>query len=323
MLPDPPGFSSCGEYVEASISTWLQLGGRRVDSSASYHNQLYTGIAMAASGIPRADLFLTSKVGPFLAMGGAEAELQFAHTLGVMNTTYVDLVLIHWPTCASGGGCSGAPTSEPTCQAGTAGYDERACRLATWRALVAIWGRGGARAIGVSNYNQTHLQEIMDAGLPLPAVNQLPFNLYHSGDLGNGLFDFMRAHNVRVCVCGGGGRAPLPPPAHAACRARSSPPPLRPRAQITYNTYSPFAVPDRRSYKPPMARTPLEDPVLAGIAAAHGTSPAQATLAWQWARGMVFNPRSQNAAHMLQNLAFEGILLSEAEVAALDARPQY
>ena len=81
-------------------------------------------------------------------------------------------------------------------------------------------------------------------------------------------------------------------------------------------------MPDRRSYKPPMARTPLEDHVLAGIAAAHGTSPAQVTLAWQYARGMVFNPRSQNAAHMLQNLAFE-MELSEAEVVALDARPQY
>ena len=206
VLPDPPGFSSCGGYVEAAISTWLQLGGRRVDSSASYHNQLYTGIAMAASGVPRAELFLTSKVGPFLALGGAEAEQQFAHTLRVVNTSYVDLLLIHWPTCASGGGCAGTPTTEPACQAGAAGYDERACRLATWRALVAIWGRGGARAIGVSNYNQTHLQEIMDAGLPLPAVNQVPFNLYHSGDLRNGLFDFMREHNVSVC---GGG----PPPA--------------------------------------------------------------------------------------------------------------
>ena len=67
--PNPVNFSGCGEYVEASMTTWLQLGGRRLDNSASYHNQQYVGISMSASGLPRESIFLTSKVGPYLPMG--------------------------------------------------------------------------------------------------------------------------------------------------------------------------------------------------------------------------------------------------------------
>jgi 2,5-diketo-D-gluconate reductase A len=285
-LPEPANFSSCGPYVEASMATWLQLGGSRLDNSASYHNQLYVGTAMAASGLPRSSLFLTSKVGPYLALGGAEAKAQFQRTLSTTGAGYVDLLLIHWPDCTSGGGCSDTPTSEPACQFSAPTYDERACRLATWKALVEIWQAGGARAIGVSNYNTTHLQEIIDSGMPLPAVNQVPFNLYHSRDL-EALLPFMAQH------------------------------------KILYNGYSPFGVPDRRSYKPPMAASMLQDPVLLQVAAAHQRSPAEVTLAWQWAHGIVVNPRSQNAAHMLQNLGFWDISLSAAEVAALDSRPQY
>jgi diketogulonate reductase-like aldo/keto reductase len=55
-------------------------------------------------------------------------------------------------------------------------YNETQCRLSTWNAMVTIFHSGRARSIGVSNYNITHLQEIVDAGLPLPSINQCPFN---------------------------------------------------------------------------------------------------------------------------------------------------
>eukprot|EP00729_Bicosta_minor_P002069 gene2069-18842_t len=82
---------------------------------------------------------------------------------------YIDLLLIHWPT-------SGKNSSEPKCQPKGDEYDATECRLITWKALVKNWKAGKAKAIGVSNFNMEHLQEIIDAKLPLPAVNQIPVN---------------------------------------------------------------------------------------------------------------------------------------------------
>ena len=193
-FPNPLNFSSCAEYVDAAVSTWLQLGGTRVDNSNSYHNQYYVAEAMRASGLPRSQLFLTSKVGPYLPLGHAEALSQFATTLRVTALSYVDLLLVHWPTCTAEG-CEA--TTEPSCNYKAPTYDAKACRLQTWRAMVEIYNAGGARAIGVSNYNISHLQEIVDAGLPLPSVNQCPFNIWHSADATpGGLLDFCKANNI-------------------------------------------------------------------------------------------------------------------------------
>lgn len=207
---------------------------------------------------------------------------------------YVDLLLVHWPSCSSGGGCTTSPLStDLPCAWGMPSYNEAACRLSTYRALVDIWKAGRARAIGVSNYNTTHLQEIVDAGLPLPAVNQIPYFLYHS-NVQDDTVAWCKAHGVLV------------------------------------NGYSPFGVPDHRTFVPPAALTPLLDPVAASIAAAHAVSTAEVQLAWQWTLGLVVNPRSMNAFHMLQNLgrSLAGTLpwwnleLSDAEMAQLSSRPQ-
>jgi len=291
--PDPPGFQSCAQFVEASVGIWVQLGGRRIDSAGSYHNQLPTAIAMNATGVPRSELFFVSKVGQYLAMGYDEAAAQLATTLAVTGLGYVDLALVHWPTC--GGTCNSPPFSkDPVCVFGAPTYDEKACRLDTYRALVDAFRAGKARAIGVSNYNCTHLQEIEDAGLPLPAVNQIPYFLYHSSV-----------------------QAPT-----LACNAAKG---------VLTNGYSPIGVPDRHSYAGPPpkgvttqggAADTLADPVLLAVAAAHSRTPAEVTLAWQLAMGVPSQPRSQNAAHMLANLQFFDIVLTPAEIAALSSRPQ-
>ena len=148
-----------------------------------------------------------------------------------------------------------------------------------------LWKAGQTRAIGVSNYNQSQLEEIIDAGLPLPSVNQVPFHLYHSA-VQLPLLAFCKAHDILL------------------------------------NGYSPFGVPDRHTFAPPMAQTPLLDPVLLKIVAAHKRSAAEVTLAWQLQLGLVVNPRSQNAAHMVENLSFFDIVLSADEVAQLNSRPQ-
>lgn len=117
------------------------------------------------------------------------------------STSYVDLLLIHWPVnygpCSFHGPNPSIPTTDPSCDTSLQSYSPKECRLSTWRALVSVrhshshtsmrsssaradgsqrwsalrrcatqvWKRGLARAIGVSNFNSTHIQEIIDAGM--------------------------------------------------------------------------------------------------------------------------------------------------------------
>lgn len=96
---------------------------------------------------------------------------------------------------------------------------------------------------------------------------------------------------------------------------------------VLVNGYSPFGVPDHRTYTPPQSTTMLVDPVVMSVAAAHNVSPAVAMLAWQYALGIVFNPRSMNAAHILENLGQTGtpwwdVVLTPQEMQAMSSRPQ-
>merc|ERR1712232_1263543 len=100
-----------------------------------------------------------------------------------MQLEYVDLLLVHWPDDRESEGNVDNPddlSADSSCHGGTA--DGPRCRLSTWKAMVEIWKSGGARAIGVSNWNTSHLAEMVDSKLPLPAVNQNPFHLYNHQD---------------------------------------------------------------------------------------------------------------------------------------------
>lgn len=88
--------------------------------------------------------------------------------------------------------------------------------------------------------------------------------------------------------------------------------------------YSPLGIPDWHVYPTPQlpASTTLADPVVVSVAAAHGVTPAQAIIAWEWALGLPSNPRSMNATHMRDNLAAFAIQLTAAEIEAMSSRPQ-
>src|SRR6266496_3027739 len=103
------------------------------------------GLALRGSGLPRQDVFLTTKLPPGSA--GRERET-LAASLRALGTDYVDLWLVHWPP----GGRA---------------------RLQTWRELLAISDQGLARAVGVSNYSISQLDELIEATGQAPAVNQV------------------------------------------------------------------------------------------------------------------------------------------------------
>ena len=167
----------CGAHATAAVSSWLKMGGWRIDSADSYANQKAIGRGIKESGVPREQVFVTSKIGPSQPLGYNDTLAQMQSIKAQLEVSYVDMLLIHWPVQNDP---SAAKSTDPVCQNGAPSYDARACRLSTWRAMLEIFKNGDARGVGVANYNATHLQEIKDAGLLMPSVNQCPFNIHRS-----------------------------------------------------------------------------------------------------------------------------------------------
>lgn len=280
----------CGAYVQKAVTTWLAAGGRRIDAADSYQNQADVGAAITASGVPREDLFILSKVGPSKALGFNETLIQFAGVLSDMGLTHVDALLVHWPWQSKSAGNVTSNTTvstDPACNTTSPVYSEKDCRLSTWRAMVQIWATGGARAIGVSNYNTSHIQEIIDAGMVLPSINQMPFHLYRSSS---------QMDILSFCA----------------------------RNSVLLLGYSPLGVPDYHPYpSPPLpAANQLEHPSVLAIAQKYGVSPAQVLIRWQWHLGVPVNPRSMSQAHMVENMNAFSFSLNQTEVDELSSQPQ-
>lgn len=141
------------EDAQAAVETALELGYRHIDAAAMYRNEKEVGAAVAASGLPRDELWITSKLdNPFHEP--AAAREAFARSLEDLGLAYVDLYLIHWPLARS------------------TDY------AATWKTLLEFAEDGRARNIGVSNFQPDHLRHIIDATGVKPSVNQVEVTPY-------------------------------------------------------------------------------------------------------------------------------------------------
>jgi diketogulonate reductase-like aldo/keto reductase len=137
-----------GEEVESAVRAALKCGYRLIDTAAVYGNEQGVGKAIAESGIPREELFITTKV--WNADQGYENTLQaFDASLERLGLDYVDLYLIHWPVPAK---------------------DQY---VDTWKALEQIYKDGRAKSIGVSNFKPHHLDKLLESAEIIPAVNQI------------------------------------------------------------------------------------------------------------------------------------------------------
>lgn len=129
--PDGKGGEYWGpEQGHNATVAWLQMGGRRIDSADNYLSRDGIGTGWKASGVPRSEIFITSKVDP---TGYNEALEQFAGILQSLQTDYVDLLLIHWPGIRPGI----VNATDPPCARGQSTWTE--CRIQTWRALETIF----------------------------------------------------------------------------------------------------------------------------------------------------------------------------------------
>jgi len=130
--------------AERAVLAALELGYRGIDTASFYKNEADIGSAVTASGVPRTDLFLATKV--WNDEQGYDAALAAcARSLQRLRTDYLDLYLVHWPQQET---------------------------PATWRALERLYSEGVVRAIGVCNHLVHHLEELSAAAGILPMVNQ-------------------------------------------------------------------------------------------------------------------------------------------------------
>ncbi|MCQ6266863.1 aldo/keto reductase [Fictibacillus sp. WQ 8-8] len=138
-----------GDEVYQSVKSALSKGYKSIDTAAVYGNEEGVGRAIKDSGIPREELFITTKV--WNADQGYETTLAaYEESLKKLQLDYVDLYLIHWPVEGK--------------------YKE------TWRALEKLYIDGRVRAIGVSNFHVHHLKDVMADSEIVPMVNQVEYH---------------------------------------------------------------------------------------------------------------------------------------------------
>ncbi|MGO4783712.1 aldo/keto reductase [Cryobacterium sp. W22_MBD10_FK3] len=136
------------DETTAAVTAALAAGYRSIDTAAIYGNEAGVGRALAASGIPRDELFITTKLWNS-DQGFASTIAAYEASLAALGLDYVDLYLIHWP----------APANDT--------YVE------SWRAMEQLLADGRVRAIGVSNFAPEHLERLAQTARIVPAVNQV------------------------------------------------------------------------------------------------------------------------------------------------------
>ena len=156
-----------GNEVINAVKWAIQSGYRHIDTAAIYNNEEGVGEGIRASGIPREDIFLVSKV--WNSEQGYDSTIKaFETSLKKLNTEYLDLYLIHWPVKGK--------------------YKE------TWRALEELYKQKRIRAIGVSNFLQHHLKDLLTDVSIVPMVNQMEFHPYL---VQQDLLDFCKTNKIQ------------------------------------------------------------------------------------------------------------------------------
>ncbi|HEY8646970.1 MAG TPA: aldo/keto reductase [Gaiellaceae bacterium] len=160
------------KHTAEAVAVALEVGYRHIDTAEMYGNEQGVGEAVAASGLDRADVYITSKLNNGFHEPD-EARRAFAKTLAELGTDYVDLFLIHWPL--------------PTLYGGDF--------VSTWKTLQEFRADGRARSIGVSNFQVDHLERLAAETDVVPAVNQIELHPYfHNADVDA----YGRAHGIHT-----------------------------------------------------------------------------------------------------------------------------
>ena len=137
-----------GETAQRNVRLALEAGFRHIDTAQMYENESEVGQGIADSGVPRGEIFVTTKVSTSNMRKGPEAVRQsIDESLAQLGTGYIDLLLIHWPV--------------------------KDCVRDTWQVMEEYVRQGKLRSIGVSNFNRHHLDELLAYADIRPVINQI------------------------------------------------------------------------------------------------------------------------------------------------------
>jgi 2,5-diketo-D-gluconate reductase A len=234
------------EDTQAVVEEALEVGYRHIDTAGAYRNERGVGAAIAATGIPREEIFVTTKL--WNSQQGYESTLgAFRKSLDRLRLDRVDLYLIHWPVPTEG-----------------RAFD-------TWRAFERIHDEGRSRTIGVSNFRIEDLEQLEQQAFVQPTVNQIELHPHFPQAE---LRAWHRQHGIAT------------------------------------EAWSPLAQGEL-----------LVNETIAGIAARHDRTPAQAILRWHLQLGNVVIPKSVTPKRIRENFELFDFELSDedmTEIAALD-----
>lgn len=241
--------------AEGAVTEALKVGFRHIDTALGYNNQLGVGAALKKSQLPRNEFFVTSKIPGGLNASATEAALDLS--LEQLGLTYVDLMLVHFP--ATWTGIGGA-----------------ASRKEEWLAIEKWAKSGKARAIGVSHYCKSHMEDVLSvATLPI-ALNQV---MYHVGmgmspNLGSDYKDYCQSIGV------------------------------------VYMSFSTLCGPCDGADKTEL----ISGPLVTEIGKAHNVTGPQVALRWAVQQGIPVVPKSATIQHLKEDFDLFSFSLTQAEM---------
>ena len=247
-----------GSEQERAVHAALQAGFRLFDNASLYDNEEGIGRALRSGGVPRDQLFVSSKLrnreqGYDLALKGFDGSLKR------LGFDYLDLYLIHWP------------------------MPRRNLFVDTWRALERLYDEKLVRAIGVSNFEQHHLDVLLAHCNVRPMVNQMEFNPY---------------------------LAILPLREYCASN------------DIQVEAWFPLGGPAGEGLGPKRPDTdrvrPTEHPTIVDIARERGRTPAQVVLRWELQSGVIPLPKSARPERIVENFQAFDFELTAGDMARID-----
>jgi 2,5-diketo-D-gluconate reductase A len=227
-----------------SVKEALRQGYRLIDCAQGYGNEAEVGRAIKESGIPRSEIFVTTKINTNVMREGTVRQ-SLDESIEKLGGTYIDLVLIHWPV---------------------EGKVEE-----TWKIMEEYVRAGKIKAIGVSNFNPHHIDDLLKYATIKPVVNQIEMHPY------------MTQYDVAAYTVKRG---------------------IRPEA------WGPLG----------QGRLGVvDDAVLRSLGEKYGKSPAQIVVRWHLQRKNIVIPRSQNPAHIAENINVFDFKLSGKDMKTIDA----
>ncbi|GAB2778473.1 aldo/keto reductase [Nocardioides salsibiostraticola] len=165
-------FQVPAEDTAATVTSAFEAGYRHIDTAQMYGNEAGVGEAIASSGLSRGDLYVTTKLNNNNHRPD-DVKRSFDESLAKLGLDHVDLFLVHWPL----------PTK----------YDGD--YVSTWKAMAELVTQGGAKSVGVSNFNPDHLDRIVAETGVLPVVNQIEAHPYFTNDVTR---EASLAHGVKI-----------------------------------------------------------------------------------------------------------------------------